>query len=102
MRWRKFIVRLRTAFNILFNRYDHWTLLVMRTKDLENLLLETDFNVRQVDYQLQPYNSACLIKGVASLYDDDTMILMKAEWEADAVESGIDMEGFDKLREELR
>lgn len=94
----KLILRVQTAWKILTGRYKHWTMIVLTREDLQKLLLEKDFDVQMVDYGMRRYNALLLVKLVSELYDADEMTLLKAQYEAEAMERGVDMDKIDELR----
>lgn len=96
---RKFFLRWRTAWNIISGKYKHWTLVVVSRKQFEQMLLEKDFGVLRIDHGMREYNVAYLIRQLADSVDDDEMIMMKADYEADAVLRGVDMDVITELRE---
>lgn len=78
---KKIIQKLKLVWNVLF-RYEHFIVLNLNKDDLMRLLMDEDFDIEGEYIGLRPYLVYRILKSHASLKDDNDMILMKAEFEA--------------------
>lgn len=82
---RKFRVRIKTCFDILFGKHQSWVLIKLeKKKDLVDLLEGKDIHVETTFEGLQKYNMLTLIKRIGDSLDMDELILEKAKFEGEA------------------
>lgn len=81
----KFTLRLMATKRIWFGKYRHFFLVSLTRDDLIELIKDEDYNVAILTHGMRDYNVIKTIKCIADKYDDEDMILMKAEYEADAL-----------------
>lgn len=80
----KLLTRIRTAYKIIFRKYDHWVVLNVNDENLIKLLKEENFECDVEYHGLQPYVFRTMIKMVANEKDDNDMLLDKIIFEAEA------------------
>lgn len=77
----KFWLKLTAAYKILF-KWDHCFVVAIDRENLERLLLEDDIEASMTYIGMQSYNVKQVIHVLADTYDEDDMILSKAEFHA--------------------
>lgn len=80
----KLKTKIKIIWNILF-RYEHFVLLHVDRKNLENLIQDKDVDVQMMYVGLRPYLFFKLIKETGAMKSDIDMVLDKAQFEADAI-----------------
>lgn len=82
IRFYQFLTRLKTAWKILTKPSRSWVLISLQKRDLRAMISEDDFDIGLVWHRLQPYTMYRLID--ATMVDQEDLILMKAEFQAEA------------------
>lgn len=82
IRFNQFLIRLKTAWKILTKPSRSWVLISLENRDLRSMISEKDFDIDLGWHKLQPYTMYRLIE--ATMIDKDDLILMKAEFQAEA------------------
>lgn len=77
----KFILRIRVAWSVLFI-YDHFFIINLKRTELIRSFKGEDFDAEGYRVGLQPYNQQMIIKTMGENIDEDSLVLMKAEFEA--------------------
>jgi hypothetical protein len=84
--FRKLKIRALAAWRILKGFDEHWFLVKIEKKQLENLFLGKDFEINILYHGLRDYPIMTIVKKMSETKDDVDMMLMKAEFEANSEE----------------
>ena len=82
---KKFILRIVATKRIWVGSQKHFFLISMDKKNLIELVKDEDFEVNLLTHGMRDYNVVKVVKKIADNYDNEDMILMKAEYEANAL-----------------
>ena len=74
-------MKITAAYMCLFE-YKHFFIVNVNTKNLEKSLLYDDFEITGYRCGLQQYNQNYIIKSMANSFDNDDLLLQRAELEA--------------------
>lgn len=76
IKWNKFLLRIRIAYNVLFV-HEHFVVHSVTTIELENMLKEKPYEISTEYVGLQQYNISTITKDQADSIDDIDYALQK-------------------------
>lgn len=82
----RFIVRLRMAYCVLFEKKHHWILINLKHEDFIKILKDESFDLEYSYFALRPYLIAKIFHQLGAQQDETDLILLKAEFEAEVDE----------------
>lgn len=84
IRFNQFLLRLKTAWRVISKPKSGWLLISLDKFKIESLLKGEDTDPQITYHRIQPYVVMLMIKAAADSQSDIDMVLMKAEFEAEA------------------
>lgn len=81
-----FVVRLKTAYEILFHPDKHWALIKLTPSEFVKSIGSGDYEVEIMMHRMVKYNVMKIMKDTANSRDDVDFLLDRANYEADAIE----------------
>lgn len=84
MNMKLFWIRVRVAFTILFSPRQHWVLFKISSDDLLKSIVTEEVNAEVTYHRMHEFNVLRIARAIASEYDDTDMVLLKAQFEAEA------------------
>ena len=81
----KLYMRIVATKRVWFGRDRHFVIISLDKKNLVELIKDEDFEINILTHGLRDYNVMRIIKNIAEKYDDIDMALLKADYEAKAL-----------------